>query len=650
MIAVFCVSGFGLLVPMSASAASSQCLGTPTFAFGRKKWCGYFYNNYNPYGEDVRIGGVPSGTDHANEFINLIVGDLHSTSAHRRTAAQFIILTMLGRVAGLPKSVTETGTGSSNQLQSWEDRVRSYADTGENGSQSFGQNGRIDWHVWEHMSCGVANTYYQVAQDDIAPFANDTTNSNCGISTSKEEFIIFRDKSGNVLYRIRRACMNPMGVLRAIQPPAPTQYNLNPAITTTVNGAAISGGVEVGDTIRFVYTVRNSGTDPSPSTACTIYANVHSGYFPARGTPSPGGGAGPATGCPRTFNASSTVQLGGPEDVVVSTGNQTICRSLFVSPATSTIASRGVEACIPVINKPYFKVYGAGLSAGAGFETTPGMCTPNTRAAVIGWNRGSANGYAGASVQMAAFALSQIYEVSTAFGNTGAWLAPKPSGLAFANTTASGSVYGGMFGSLPCIANYYASKPATARPFTTLAAATTSDAYTWSGAVLNLSGALPAGKRVTLYVAGDVFINGDISYPASWTTANMPLFEVIVRGNIYISSTVSRIDGLFIAQKNGAAGGTIFTCALSAAPLAPDASLFNRCNRKLTINGVFVASQVRLLRTNGTVHQATAGETNSSGTIAEVFNFNPALWTAQPIGPVSSTAEYDAINSLPPIL
>lgn len=643
--------------PPVAEAAWTGC-NNAIIWFGRQRWCGYFTNSGYDNGQSVRNGGMPGGINRIEPFITMLENDLHSGDAHRITGAQFLILTMIGRGPGAPKSVTE---GPNSQLEDWKGRVRSYADQGENGTTSWGQNGRIDWHVWTQIPCtfyknwggnqgwyGV-NTYYQRdgggGANDVAPYLVP-----CGAGTS-EEFVLFRDTGGNIIYRIRRACLNPIGQIDGLQKPQ-DRYDLEPAITATVDGASINGGAEVGQTIGFTYSVRNRGPDPSPAaTSCVIYTNVHTGFVAPRSDPPPGGGGGPPTGCPRSFAANSNNTLGAVESVPVNTGNRTICRSLFVSPATATDPSAGVEVCVPVVNKPYFKVYGGDLSAGNGLENAAGACTGNVNAAVIGWNRGAAGGYGGAGVQFAAVALGRIFETTTAVGNVGPNRAAVPRGLAFAGNNLSTGLYGGNYGSVPCTNNFYAEMPAGAASFSTLAAANTNGAYRWNGGgVLPLSGSVPAGRRITVYASTDVFINNDITYAANWNSGSTPLLQVVTTGNIYIRNGVSRIDGVFIAQRNGASGGTIYTCALGPAALIPNGQLYNRCNNKLTINGAFIANQVQFLRTNGTRQQGSAGEAGSSANIAEVFNFSPGLWMGQPVGPVTGSPQYDSITSLPPIL
>ncbi len=626
-------------------AISVSCKG-PVIAFGRQRWCGYFHNIGFDTGEEVRIGGVPASTNTAQEFIDVVVGDLNSSNPHRQTAAQFIILTMLGRGPGSPKSVTPT------QLSDWETRVKAYASASENGTTSTGPNGRIDWNVSMHAACGIINTYYQVSQDDIAPFRNNAANSNCEDPGSHEVFIMFRDTSGNILYMIRRICMNPMGQINALAPPKPANFNLIPTIATTIGGTP-AATAEVGDVVRFRYSVNNIGPDASPVAQCTLYANVHTGYFvPVAGSPTvgsnPPGYIPPATGCPRVFPSGST-QLAF-EDVLVTTDNRTMCRSLFVNPASAVVGSRGYEACVQVVRKPYVKVFGGDISAGNGIANAAGTCT-STAASIVGWNKRGPS-YAGAGVQYAAFAVGAIRDVATASTNTAG--AAAPSGLAFANTGTNGAtgLFGGSYGQLPCMRNYYASRPSITKPLpATVGSIVASGVYASDTDVTLGGGIVGPGTRATVYVDGNVYVTGNITYGGSWTPASVPLFRLIVRGNIYIDRSVTQLDGFFVAQpKNPGTGGTLYTCATSAAPLVPSASLAATCGNLLTVNGGVAAERILLLRAHGSLSQSGQFDPYTSTTMAEKFNFSPALWIAQPADEQPDMPRYDSITALPPIL
>ncbi|HEU4914129.1 MAG TPA: hypothetical protein VFT16_01860 [Candidatus Saccharimonadales bacterium] len=634
------ISSFAFVQEASAASCSDSKIW-----FNRARWCGYFKNKLDMDGLDVRNGGVPARVNTATEFINMIKGDLSSGNAHRITGAQFVILTMIGRAAGTPKSV------SAAQLADWEARVRTYANISENGTTSYGNNGRIDWNAYAHWPCGTRNTFYQDDRDDVAPYLEDPSNGTCENGSVMDAHIYFRNASGGIIYVIRRACMNPLGAIGPLSPNPEPNFNLNPIINATVNGAA-GTSAQVGDTVSFSYVVSNTGTTASDNTACSTYRNTYTGYRAANPTPSPGGAAGPNPGCPRDFGVGSTTVA--TESFVVTTANQTHCRSLFVNPATWGGGQRGREVCVIIASQPYLKVFGGDISAGGGLESG-GTCTNNANAAVISWNKRAAGAYAGAGAQYAVVAMDTITDFSSALGNAGG--APKPAGLSLANTTtnvASGN-FGGNFDAANCIANYWGRKPATTKPMVANVSTMTTGAYAGTGNVTLAGGNVNPGQRISVYIDGNLYLTGNITYPGSWSASNMPLLDVVVRGNIYISGAVTRMDGVFISQRNASTGGTIYTCASGfSAPTLTAGAFYNSCTNKLTVNGAFIANSVEFLRTAGTLQQSNAGETTAAtGTgnnAGEVFNFNPSLWMVQPSDTNGSVDNYDAITSLPPVL
>lgn len=437
-------------------------------------------------------------------------------------------------------------------------------------------------------------------------------------------------------------------------------YNLNPSINVQINGGATAGNfAEPGDTITFTYAVNNSDNGASSGTNCTIYGLSRNNYYaipsPVDTTSDPGF-AQPAHGCPRNFPANTnTVLVTETVPAASVVANKSICRTLVVSPASPTVASRPVEACAYVATKPYVRTYGGDISAGGGVETAPDTCPSSTGAAIIGWNKRSSGGYAGAGVQFAAYAMSTIFDAASSLGAS----AGTPTGLSFANTSTSvaNGRFGGSFGSAPCIPDYYGARPATVNPLpasigTSLASGAygtnpaTPGNYTLGG------GTVQPGVKATLYVNGNLFISSNIIYggSGSWSSASVPSLRIIVLGNIFIDNDVTQLDGLYVAQPNGASG-VIHTCALNSSPYTPISNnvLTSQCNKKLTVNGSFAAQQIRLLRTAGTLRQSDAAETSASNNIAEVFNYNPALWIVQPPANTGA-AGYDSINSLPPVL
>lgn len=640
---------FGSVMVMEAAAEDDECRSGEIIAYGRRRWCGYFKNEYKTNGLPVRSGGVPGSVSRAAEFIQLVENDLRSSNAHRRTGAQFVILTMIGRGPGAPQSV------SPEQLEDWKERVNSYASTSENDTRSVGPNGRIDWFVSMHTPCGIENTYYQVAENDVAPFLDHPGNSNCEVPSYRTNFILFRDTSGAVKYMIRRECMNPMGDLAGLDEPKTPDYNLQPSIATEVNGTTSVASAEVGDTVRFIYRATNTRSDPSPSVNCTIYANVHAGYFPTPPTPtsgsSPPGYVPPPTGCPKVFNPGLNSIT--TETITITTPNQTICRSLFVSPASPTVSSRGYEVCIPIANKPYVRAYGGDIAAGNGLENADGVCVHNNNAAVVGWNKQTPGAYAGAGGQYAIFALSAIRDFASALGSPASANAQAPTGLSFANTSVNPGTgaYGGSFGSASCIPDYYALIPDAPQAMPANFNDMTNGAYTASGTVTIGAGTVDRNEKITLFVDGDVFINGNVTYAGgSWSVSEIPSFRLIVRGNIYVNRTVGQLDGLYVAQAEGGTGGTFYTCATSPAALPLNGALYNTCLSKLTVNGSVIANQIQLLRTNGSLSQSNANESNTASPAGEIINYGPGLWITQPLLDRGLTSDYDAIISLPPIL
>ena len=431
-------------------------------------------------------------------------------------------------------------------------------------------------------------------------------------------------------------------------------YTLVPTINVTSNGNPVTGVVEQGDPVTFTYNVLNSGTTTSQTPTCTIYGLTKSGYaaIPApNDTTSDPGYVQPSETCPAGGFPVGTTGV-AVENVTASVANKTICRTLSVSPRSDSDSSAvTIEVCVPVGVKPYMRVYGGDVSAGNGFAPT---CTNNSGAAIVGWNKEAAS-FSGAGTQFAAFALDQIYDFATAQNSSGA--APG-SGLAFANTSTSTSKFGDDFGSVPCIPDYYSTLPAgaTALPATDISGLAT-NTYTLATDT-TLQGALGteatgAGRRIIIYVKGNVLINGNITYPASWASGGTPFFELVVKGNIYISKTVTQLDGFYIAQRNGGSGGSIYTCANTGLPMQAvnptGGAAYDQCGNKLTVNGSFTAYQVQFLRASGTLSKSDVTKNGATDAAAEVFNYSPALWMSSPPN-LTVPDTYDSITSLPPIL
>lgn len=228
-----------LMAPAAQTSATPvDCDGSRTIAgYNRETWCGFFENEGWTAGPAVRGGtwtpgppaggtwvdptpanpGIPDSVDTAQEFVDMILDDFHNGDARAQTGARFIILSTLGEG---PASVGDTAsrTVTPEQIAEWQARVLTYADISDNGSGvSTGQNGSITWHESTHLPCGSTNTYYQIDQDDVAPFlVNDSNTPDCVDPDFVEDYITFRDEDDNILLQVRRECMNPAGEINEL--------------------------------------------------------------------------------------------------------------------------------------------------------------------------------------------------------------------------------------------------------------------------------------------------------------------------------------------------------------------------------------------------------------------------------------------------
>ena len=364
----------------------------------------------------------------------------------------------------------------------------------------------------------------------------------------------------------------------------------------------------------------------------------------------------PPAGVPYNYNKTQGVSGSGSPVTTIFAGIPATGRTGQYTAAVTIVTSSGGTSCsttFPVANLPYLQVYGGDVFAGASSSYSSGAtsCVTNAQGGVFSWND-VANGFAGGGTQYAVQALGQIEHFATAQGATNV----APVGLSFANTynpadtsklNPSQGLFGGNFVSLGL------DNPANCDFIS-------SDVTSGKVTIVNSDLTIPItsvgmGTQSVYYVTGghNVYISGDVSYAGTggWTSiSQIPYFKVVVAGgNIYVAGSVKQLDGLYVAEANGASGGHIYTCATNAggvwAAVNPaSAGYYSACNQQLTINGAFVANQVQFLRTNGSVGQAKLGGNHA----AEVFNYTPELWL--PRGSGTPYGGYAAIAGLPPVL
>lgn len=315
--------------------------------------------------------------------------------------------------------------------------------------------------------------------------------------------------------------------------------------------------------------------------------------------------------------ATGSITWGGDRGSA-SPGNVASFSTTYSSPGSKTIiVNRGgapTGSCTVVVSyRPYLRVFGGDVQAGSGFGE--GCTATNAGAKILTYNKGSSDGYAGSGSSMAVFALGVINGFSSANGSRDS--VSGKFNFTFSNDTAAPlNEYGGSYGVTYCAYDYWQDAPDL--PPTSL---------TINGRNLD-----DPGDSEDVYVDGNVTIMDNIVYSDSGAWASLseiPSFRLIVRGNIYIHNAVSQLDGVYIAIPNGpSTGGKIYTCTNGSSPYtgAPVSIPAADCNRKLTINGAFLAKEVRFLRTSGTVGNAASNETSATSQAAEVFIYGPELW------------------------
>ncbi|MCX6727479.1 MAG: hypothetical protein NTX11_01535 [Candidatus Saccharibacteria bacterium] len=356
--------------------------------------------------------------------------------------------------------------------------------------------------------------------------------------------------------------------------------------------------------------------------------------------------------------------LGIPPGTI--TGDQ-VCLKVTASPGSGIVDGAGnvsltprtdtfEEKCSPIVNKPYVSFYGADVRAGSyacgGARSTTG--------AIKTFIKGSN----GSGSELAAFALSTISGFNTAKNRSN----PSPV-MTFANSPAPTR---GSFGEYACRPDDFNTADTTNLTSNQInVSSLASGRYKKTGNVTINGGSLTLGQHIYLYVTGDVRITGSITDASgNWSSrSQIPSLYIYAKGNITIDNAVTKLYGVYTAQKNGNIGGTINTCTEATNSLG--ANNYNACSNQLLIDGAFVADKVNLQRTFGSLRDSAAQDSNplSGGTVscsgntpssvaplcaAEVFMFSPSLYLADPPTitsvPGTSSGTYDYITTLPPFL
>lgn len=347
--------------------------------------------------------------------------------------------------------------------------------------------------------------------------------------------------------------------------------------------------------------------------------------------------------------------------------------------------------CDTVHDRPYLSVYGGDAVAGVGgfYDTDSASCGTNNGGIRTYTNVNSDRNRGGSGSQLAALSNGDI----SGFSSASMTAAPLNLKLSFANTVnrdppGSGdndneNNLGGRFNQSACTTNYFNATQypkgdkKQERPESSISpnSGTLADGeqtlYKPGSGKANLHGASNYSKKHTVYVNGDVVIRDNIVYRPWSSISDIPNFTLIVKGNIYIQNTVSRLDGLYIAQPKSPGdsdSGNIYTCTQSNGNRYPIANLDASCDNQLTVYGSLVAERIRFLRTYKTLRNSIAKdeypglsvpERIKKAPAAEKIIYTPELYLSPPIfnvpGSVSddtslSSGIYESVTTLPPIL
>jgi hypothetical protein len=150
-----------------------------------------------------------------------------------------------------------------------------------------------------------------------------------------------------------------------------------------------------------------------------------------------------------------------------------------------------------------------------------------------------------------------------------------------------------------------------------------------------MHGTMAAGLQKVYLVTGNVTVDADLKYPASYSGASqIPSLVIIATGNIYVNAGVQQMDGVFITR------GTFYTCYPKAEP-----ATISTCSNALTINGSVSATALDLFRTAG-ADGATAAAQKAP---AETFTLQPEVYITNALNLSTQTVLTTSnVRELPP--
>lgn len=311
---------------------------------------------------------------------------------------------------------------------------------------------------------------------------------------------------------------------------------------------------------------------------------------------------------------------GDIEPVAVAPGFQAgteYCLSVRISTKSGYIDRTGViqqddgplesltPSCDKIVNEPTFVINNGSVITGGDYQSGgAGSCTGG--GTLGGWFNNTLTQYRwGSGSQLAALGLTK----TTGFASARTEGKRAPTDLSFANSPTSyvggtsdpeSPSLGGNYGGSYCLP--------------TVEAETAAEEVTGN---LSLGGeVLTTGQKKAYFRKGNVYIGGNITYNTTgWsydkTTGKLdkvPSMVVKATGNIYISNNVTRLDGVYIAQRKDPSqppsntnGGIIYTCGVASYQPVTSANVYHNCRNQLTVYGTFIANKVNMMRSYGSL-------------------------------------------------
>lgn len=244
------------------------------------------------------------------------------------------------------------------------------------------------------------------------------------------------------------------------------------------------------------------------------------------------------------------------------------------------------------------------------------------------------------------------------FGNTGT-NDPKNGGF-YKPDNFGGGLLAGAEQKIHCIPDYFNTKQNNPQNWTGASDLSTAKSgqyivnsvASFSGNVLNLNTHvtnIAAGKDITLFVNGDVYIGNNIAY-VSHKINTVPHLALVVLGDIFVGPNVNHLDGLYIAQPNvdsnkNVTKGIFWSCHPLSESSYTSGQIYQNCKNNLAVSGGVIARQVNLLRINGSIDKPGVNP-------AETFSYPPESAVGGPFFNQTTSGNHiqiDSIVNLPPI-